>query len=105
TDIGSGFDWPASGPGEAGLTERLRQALGPDFVANSLALDAVREGVRLAGRIGLPTFSRPNALLQYLFVNGRAVRDKTLSGGLRAAYLDFLPADRHAVAALFLECD
>jgi DNA mismatch repair protein MutL len=105
TDIGSGFDWPACGPGEAGLAERLRQALGPDFAANSLEVEAGREGVRLTGRIGLPTFSRPNALAQYLFVNGRAVRDKTLSGALRAAYLDFLAPDRHAVAALFVECD
>jgi len=105
TDVGAGFDWPPCGPGEAGLTDRLRQALGSDFAANSLELAAARESVRLAGRIGLPTFSRPNALAQFLFVNGRAVRDKTLSGALRAAYLDFLPADRHAVAALFLECD
>ena len=105
TDIGSGFDWPACGPGGAGLAERLRQALGSDFAANSLDLDAVREGVRLTGRIGLPTFSRPNALAQYLFVNGRTVRDKTLSGALRAAYLDFLSADRHAVAVLYVECD
>ena len=105
TDIGAPFDWPACGPGEAGLTERLRQALGGEFAANSLDLDARREGVGLAGRIGLPTFSRPNALLQYLFVNGRAVRDKVLSGAMRAAYLDFLPADRHAVAVLFVSCD
>jgi DNA mismatch repair protein MutL len=105
TDIGSGFDWPACGPGEAGRAERLRQALGDDFAANSLTLDAAREGFRLAGRIGLPTFSRPNALQQFLFVNGRAVRDKTLAGALRAAYLDFLPSDRHAVVALFVECD
>ncbi len=105
TDIGAPFDWPACGPSEAGLTERLRQALGSEFALNSLELDASREGVRLAGRIGLPTFSWPNALAQYLFVNGRAVRDKTLSGAMRAAYLDFLPADRHAVAALFVACD
>ncbi len=105
TDIGAGFDWPAAGAGEAGRRERLRQALGEDFAANSLALAAAREGVGLSGRIGLPTYSRPNALMQYLFVNGRAVRDRTLSGALRAAYLDFLPADRHAVAALFLEAD
>ena len=105
TDIGTGFDWLASGSGEAGLAGRLAQALGPDFAANSLEIDAEREGVRLTGRIGLPTFSRPNALAQYLFVNGRTVRDKTLSGALRAAYLDFLPAGRHAVAALFVECD
>ena len=85
--------------------ERLRQALGNDFAANSLALDASREGVRLTGRIGLPTFSRPNALNQFVFVNGRAVRDKTLAGALRAAYMDFLPSDRHAVVALFVDCD
>ena len=105
TDIGSGFDWPAAGAGEAGRVERLRQALGRDFAENSLGLDAVREGVRLTGRIGLPTFSRTNALAQYVFVNGRAVRDKTLAGAVRAAYMDFLPADRHAIVALFVECD
>ncbi|MBV8106669.1 MAG: DNA mismatch repair endonuclease MutL [Hyphomicrobiales bacterium] len=105
TDIGSGFDWPACGPGEAGRAERLRQALGDDFVANSLSMDASREGVSLAGRIGLPTFSRPNALHQFVFVNGRSVKDKTLSGALRAAYMDFLPSERHAVVALFVACD
>jgi DNA mismatch repair protein MutL len=105
TDIGSPFDWPASGAGEAGFAERLRQALGDDFGLNSVGLDARREGLRLFGRVGLPTFSRPNASQQFLFVNGRAVRDKTLAGALRGAYLDFLPPDRHAVAALFVECD
>ena len=105
TDLGAGFDWPAAGAGEAGFTERLRQALGDDFAVNSVALEARREALRLSGRAGLPTFSRPNASQQFLFVNGRAVRDKTLVGALRGAYLDFLPPDRHAVAALFVECD
>ena len=105
TDIGSGFDWPASGAGEAGFTERLRQALGDDFALNSVPLEASRDGARLLGRAGLPTYSRPNASQQFLFVNGRAVRDKTLAGALRGAYIDFLPPDRHAVAALFVECD
>ena len=105
SDIGSPFDWPACGDGETGFAERLRQALGDDFAANSVGLDASREGARLSGRVGLPTFSRPNASQQFLFVNGRAVRDKTLAGALRGAYLDFLPPDRHAVAALFVECD
>ncbi|HEX9169307.1 MAG TPA: DNA mismatch repair endonuclease MutL, partial [Roseiarcus sp.] len=105
TDIGSTFDWPAAGAGEAGFAERLRQALSDDFAANSITLDARREALRLFGRVGLPTFSRPNASQQFLFVNGRAVRDKTLAGALRGAYLDFLPPDRHAVAALFVECD
>jgi len=101
TDIGASFDWPACADG----AQRLRQALGADFAANSLELMAEREGVRLAGRIGLPTFSRPNALAQFVFVNGRAVKDKTLAGALRAAYLDFLPSDRHAAVALFVSCD
>jgi DNA mismatch repair protein MutL len=105
TDLGSGFDWPAASAGEAGFTERLRQALGDDFASNSVAIEASREALRLRGRAGLPTFSRPNASQQFLFVNGRAVRDKTLAGALRGAYLDFLPPDRHAVAALFVECD
>jgi len=104
TDIGGSFDWPAAGAGEAGVAERLRKALGDDFAVNSVALDARREALRLSGRVGLPTFSRPNASQQFLFVNGRAVRDKTLAGALRGAYLDFLPPDRHAVAALFVEC-
>jgi len=105
TDLGASFDWPAAGAGAAGFAERLRQALGDDFLLNSLELDAAREGVRLTGRIGLPTFSRPNGAQQFLFVNSRAVRDKALAGALRAAYLDFLPPDRHGVAALFVECD
>jgi DNA mismatch repair protein MutL len=105
TDLGTSFDWPAAGAGEAGFAERLRQALGGEFAANSVALDARREALRLSGRAGLPTYSRPNASQQFLFVNGRAVRDKTLAGALRGAYLDFLPPDRHAVAALFVECE
>jgi DNA mismatch repair protein MutL len=105
TDLTSSFDWPAAGAGEVGFAERLRQALGDDFALNSVALDARRDGARLSGRVGLPTYSRPNASQQFLFVNGRAVRDKTLAGALRGAYLDFLPPDRHAVAALFVECE
>ncbi len=105
TDIGSSFDWPAARQSETSFTERLRQALGDDFAANSVGLDSGRESARLSGRVGLPTFSRPNASQQFLFVNGRAVRDKTLAGALRGAYLDFLPPDRHAVGALFVECE
>ena len=105
SEIGGSFDWPACGAGEAGERERLRQALGDEFVANALRIDAAREGVRLTGWVGLPTFNKPNALSQYFFVNGRAVRDKLLSGALRAAYLDYLPRDRHGVAALFVACD
>ena len=101
---------PASTGRPAGRAKRASPSgsarrSGDDFAANSLELEARREALRLNGRIGLPTFSRPNASQQFLFVNGRAVRDRTLAGALRAAYLDFLPPDRHAVAALFVECD
>jgi DNA mismatch repair protein MutL len=105
SEIGASFDWPACADGEAGRLERARQALGSEFAANCLTIDAEREGVRLNGFAGLPTFSKANALTQYFYVNGRAVRDKLLAGALRAAYLDYLPRDRHAVVALFLECE
>ncbi|MGD0640368.1 MAG: DNA mismatch repair endonuclease MutL, partial [Roseiarcus sp.] len=105
SEIGAAFDWPACGPGEAGERERMRQALGDEFIANALRIDALREGVSLTGWVGLPTLNKPNALSQYFFVNGRAARDKLIAGALRAAYLDYLPQGRHAVAALFVACD
>ena len=84
---------------------RLRQVLGADFAENALQIDAEREGVTLTGFAALPTFSRGAATAQYLFVNGRPVRDKLLVGALRGAYSDFLSRDRHPVVALFVECD
>ncbi|MEP7029965.1 MAG: DNA mismatch repair endonuclease MutL, partial [Pseudolabrys sp.] len=81
---------------------RLGDVLGPDFRANAVRVDAEREGVRLQGFAGLPTLSRANSLGQYLFVNGRPVRDKVLVGAVRAAYSDYLPRDRHPLLALFV---
>ncbi len=81
---------------------RLADVLGQDFRANAFAVEAEREGVRLTGFAGLPTASRANSLGQYLFVNGRPVRDKLLFGAVRAAYADYLPRDRHPVLALFV---
>jgi DNA mismatch repair protein MutL len=104
SDLGGSFDWPACLGGEAGERERLRQALGDAFVADALRVEAAREGVRISGWVGLPTFNKPNALSQYFFVNRRAARDRLLSGALRAAALDFIPRDRHAVAVLFVDC-
>ena len=77
---------------------RLGDVLGADFRANAMAIDAEREGVRVIGFAGLPTLSRANSLAQYLFVNGRPVRDKLLFGAVRAAYADYLPRDRHPLA-------
>jgi DNA mismatch repair protein MutL len=81
---------------------RLGDVLGADFRANAFAVTGEREGVRVEGFAGLPTLSRANALGQYLFVNGRPVRDKLLFGAVRAAYADYLPRDRHPVLALFV---
>ncbi len=84
---------------------RLAEILGREFRENTLGLDTEREGVRLRGFIGLPTFSRGNAQFQYLFVNGRPVRDKLLGGAVRGAYADLLARDRHPIVALFLDCE
>ena len=81
---------------------RLGDVLGPDFRANAVHVDAEREGVRVQGFAGLPTLSRANTLGQYLFVNGRPVRDKVLVGAVRGAYADYLPRDRHPLLALFV---
>ncbi len=83
--------------------ERLSAILGRDFGANAVPVAAEREGVKLYGYIGLPTFNRGNALAQYLFVNGRPVRDRLLSGAVRGAYQDFLAPNRHPYVVLFLE--
>src|SRR3546814_783936 len=88
---------------EARRLARLEQILGRDFADNALPIEATREGIRLTGHAGLPTYNRGNAQHQYLFVNGRPVRDKLFVGAVRGAYADFLSHDRHPVAALFLE--
>jgi DNA mismatch repair protein MutL len=96
---------PAEAAGAEGRLSRLSAVLGREFADNALSLDQEREGVRLTGFAGLPTFNRGNAAHQYLFVNGRPVRDRLLQGALRAAYADFLARDRHPVAALYVDLD
>ncbi len=97
-DAGTGDLWDA-------LRGRLARVLGADFAENALRIDAERGGLALTGYAALPTYSRGSSTHQYLFVNGRPVRDRMLLGALRAAYADFLPRDRHPAAALFIECD
>ena len=89
---------------ESRLT-RLARIMGRDFHDNAAKVSASREGVRLSGYAGLPTYNRANAQMQFLFVNGRPVRDKLLIGAVRGAYADFLARDRHPALALFLDCD
>ncbi len=87
------------------LHRRLSRIIGADFAENALRLDARREALALTGYAALPTYSRGSSTQQYLFVNGRPVRDRMLLGALRAAYSDFLSRDRHPAAVLFLDCD
>ncbi len=87
------------------LHGRLRSVLGKDFAENALPIDTERDGFHLTGYAALPTYSRGAAVAQFLFVNGRPVRDRMLLGALRAAYMDVLSRDRHPVAALFIDCD
>ena len=87
----------------AGRLARLALVMGRDFAGNALPIDAEREGVRLTGYAALPTLNRASAQHQYLFVNGRPVRDRLLHGAVRAAYADFLHRGRHPMAALFVD--
>nr|WP_221237145.1 DNA mismatch repair endonuclease MutL [Roseospira goensis] len=84
---------------------RLGAVLGREVGENSVAVDLEREGVRLSGLAGLPTFHRATSQDQFLFVNGRPVRDRLLQGAVRGAYQDFLARDRHPVVVLYLDID
>ncbi|QEX20797.1 DNA mismatch repair protein MutL [Hypericibacter adhaerens] len=102
------FRYPAPGGDlvggpEAARLARLGAIMGRDFQENALALAAEREGIRLTGHVGLPTLNRATADQQFLFVNGRPVRDRLLQGAVRGAYQDFLARDRHPLVALFLD--
>ncbi|WP_369988353.1 DNA mismatch repair endonuclease MutL [Pseudomonas xanthosomatis] len=84
---------------------RVGTICGPGFLEQALPIDVERNGLRLWGWVGLPTFSRSQADLQYFFVNGRAVRDKLVAHAVRQAYRDVLFNGRHPTFVLFLECD
>jgi len=88
---------------QEGRLARLASILGADFGQNAIEIDQERDGIHLTGFAGLPTYSRGNSQHQYLFVNGRPVRDKLLHGALRGAYQDFLARDRHPVVALYID--
>jgi DNA mismatch repair protein MutL len=97
--------WAAALPGPAGRLARLADVLGTEFQANAVEVHGGREGFAIEGFAALPTLTRANALGQYLFVNGRPVRDKLLIGVVRGAYADYLPRDRHPIVALFVAID
>lgn len=87
------------------LSARVGRVMGAEFLDNALPIELEREGLRLTGLAGLPTYSRGAAVAQFLFVNGRPVQDRMLIGALRAGYADVLAEGRHPAAALFLACD
>jgi len=89
-------------PGET-LALRVSQIVARELAEDGVVIDAERGAARLTGVAGLPTFNRGVADHQYLFVNGRPVKDRLLVGAVRGAYADMLARDRHAVLALFLE--
>ncbi len=88
------LELPATGTGAEATLERIGQILGKEFSENALHIDAERDGIRLAGFAGIPSFNRGNALHQFAYVNGRPVRDKQIFG--RCAVL--IPMSSHATA-------
>ncbi len=93
------------GDAEEARLLRLGDILGQGFMENALPVKAEREGYRLEGFASLPTFHRGTSTAQYLFLNGRPVKDRLLLGAVRGAYQDFLARGRHPVLALFFTCE
>ena len=87
------------------LLHRLGRIMGREFVDDALALSGEKNGIKLYGFCGLPTLNRADSTMQFLFVNGRPVRDKLLVGAVRGAYGDLVPKGRHPYLALFVELD
>lgn len=85
------------------LEARVAQLVARELGGNSVEVDLFRGDYHLTGIAGLPTYNRGVADHQYLFVNGRPVKDRLLIGAVRGAYADMLARDRHAVLALFLQ--
>ena len=83
--------------------EQINEIMGEDFAGNSIAINSARDGVSVSGFISLPTYNKANSLSQFMFVNNRPVRDKTLLGALKAAYQGVLEIGRYPVCALFFE--
>ena len=88
-----------------GLLKRLGRIMGPEFMADAIAIAEERDGIRLAGYAGVPTLNRGDPSHTYLFVNGRPVKDRLLAGAVRAAYGDLVPKGRFPLIALFVDLD
>ena len=97
---------PRCAPTSDGLLDRLGRIMGREFMSDALAIKGEGSGatgpMRVFGFAGLPTLHRPDSSQQYLFVNGRPVKDKLLIGSVKAAYGDLIPKGRSPLLALFL---
>ena len=100
-----GLTLPAVAAGPDGQLARLGRIMGAEFMADALPVVAQRDTLAVSGFAGLPTLNRADMGQQFLFVNGRPVRDKLLVGAVRAAYGDLVPRGRHPLLALFVSCD
>ena len=99
------FNYPAIGnpDDKDALLKRLGAVMGEDFQKNAIVVDLEQQDFSLKGYAGLPTLNRGNAQQQFLFVNGRPVKDKILNHGVKVAYADFLATNRFPYVCLFLE--
>ena len=88
---------------EAGRRKRIAAVCGAEFADNAVAIDRAASGLRLWGWVGLPTFSRSQADLQYFYVNGRMIRDRLVAAAVRKAYQDVMYHGRHPAFVLYLE--
>lgn len=88
---------------QASLQKRLSQLMGAGFVEQSLEINFETQDIKLAGWVGLPTFNRSQTDMQYVFVNGRIVRDRLLSYAVKQAYADVLYHGRHPAYLIFME--
>ncbi|MGN6513232.1 MAG: DNA mismatch repair endonuclease MutL, partial [Lysobacteraceae bacterium] len=93
------------GEGDARSPERLHETLGEEFARQALRVEHAGAGLRLHGWIGQPAYNRASADQQYLYVNGRCVRDRNVAHAIRQAYSDVLFHGRHPAFVLFLELD
>lgn len=82
--------------------QRIADIISREFIENSMPIDLIRDTISVQGLSSIPTYHKGNGLQQFLFVNGRAIRDKMLSGILRAAYSEHLARDRHPICVLFI---
>lgn len=99
----TGLSLPRCAATADGMLERLGRIMGRAFMADAVPVSGVREGISVRGFAGLPTLHRPDAAYQFLFVNGRPVRDKLMVGAVRAAYGDLVPRGRHPLLAVFVD--